>query len=313
MLNIKRVLVPTDLSPSARRAADVAAELAEPFEAEIQILHVTTGPEKGPLEDFFGFIVNHPRQQKKRERVVLERLEQDMRRHLGQPEPTIRHVERPGANVALTIIDFAVEADVDLIVMGTHGHRSLEHALGGTTGEVLRRAGRPVLTVRDYNHEPGTNGKRIVSSVLVPVDFSPASREAAAVARDLAALFEGQVTLLFVAEERSVPIFSDTGIPTFNTIRLEPEMVENAGEALRALYREVAGSDAEAQAVVRSGNPAREILAFAREHGTSLIVMSTHGQTGDEIFSLGSVTERVARRSLCPVLVLDPLGKSVLA
>jgi nucleotide-binding universal stress UspA family protein len=54
------------------------------------------------------------------------------------------------------------------------------------------------------------------------------------------------------------------------------------------------------------GDPASKILDFAREHGTTLIVMSTHGRTGATRLLRGSVAERVLRHSPVPVLLANP-------
>ncbi len=51
----------------------------------------------------------------------------------------------------------------------------------------------------------------------------------------------------------------------------------------------------------------QEIIKFAKANDVSLIVMSTHGRTGAKHFLLGSVAERVVRRSPCPVMVV-PAG-----
>ena len=52
------------------------------------------------------------------------------------------------------IVRYAREKDVDLIVMGTHGHTGLAHVLvGSVTEKVVRKAPCPVLTVRHPEHE----------------------------------------------------------------------------------------------------------------------------------------------------------------
>ena len=48
----------------------------------------------------------------------------------------------------------------------------------------------------------------------------------------------------------------------------------------------------------------QEIISFAETNNVSLIVMSTHGRTGAKHFLLGSVAERVIRRSPCPVMIV---------
>jgi nucleotide-binding universal stress UspA family protein len=55
---------------------------------------------------------------------------------------------------------------------------------------------------------------------------------------------------------------------------------------------------------VREGDPSREIVSFASIHEIDLVVMGTHGRGGFERLTLGSVTEKVLRRSPCPVLTV---------
>jgi nucleotide-binding universal stress UspA family protein len=56
-------------------------------------------------------------------------------------------------------------------------------------------------------------------------------------------------------------------------------------------------------ATVLLGDPAGEVVRWAREQGPDLLVLGTHGRTGIRRFILGSVAERVLREAPCPVLV----------
>ena len=52
------------------------------------------------------------------------------------------------------IVDVAKENGVDLIIISTHGYTGLSRALlGSTTEQVVRRAGCPVLVVREIEHD----------------------------------------------------------------------------------------------------------------------------------------------------------------
>lgn len=55
-----------------------------------------------------------------------------------------------------------------------------------------------------------------------------------------------------------------------------------------------------------AGEPAAEIVAFARERGVDLLVLGTHGRTGLEHALMGSIAERVVRKAHCPVLTVRP-------
>jgi nucleotide-binding universal stress UspA family protein len=54
------------------------------------------------------------------------------------------------------------------------------------------------------------------------------------------------------------------------------------------------------------GEPAHEILAFAKAQHADLVVIGTHGRTGLQHALMGSVAERVVRRATCPVLTVRP-------
>jgi nucleotide-binding universal stress UspA family protein len=54
------------------------------------------------------------------------------------------------------------------------------------------------------------------------------------------------------------------------------------------------------------GEPAAEIVTFAKENAVDLLVLGTHGRTGIEHALMGSIAERVVRRAHCPVLTVRP-------
>jgi nucleotide-binding universal stress UspA family protein len=302
VLTIRKILVPTDLSKSSRAAADIAADLGARFDASIDLLHVSQIHGEGPLQEWFRRMFNNPESRKEREQIVLRRLEMEMRRHRGSPEPRIRQVDIDAERVAPTIVGYASEKSCDLIVMGTHGNRSVDHALGGTAGEVLRTANRPVMVVRSRKEDEPVNFKRI----LVPIDFSAGSAQAIRVAGQLAEMYGAEVTACFVAEELTVPIFSDTGIPAVNRLAMNPEDVANAGRALKKFVHEHGGDGIVTSEHVLGGQPVREITGFASSKEVDLIVMTSHGHSEPSRVTVGSVTEGVARRAPCPVLILEP-------
>ena len=151
MINLKRILVPTDFSDHSHNALRYAAAFADKFGAEIFLLHVfqdlavsqpeavTVGPPiMAPIEQFMASA-----------QASLERLIKDSK-FAGL---TIHTEVRPGAPFE-EIVQFATDKDIDLIVMGTHGRGWLAHVLlGSVTEKVVRKAPCPVLTVRHHEHE----------------------------------------------------------------------------------------------------------------------------------------------------------------
>jgi nucleotide-binding universal stress UspA family protein len=64
-----------------------------------------------------------------------------------------------------------------------------------------------------------------------------------------------------------------------------------------------------AEAITATGPIADTIIAFAREKGADLIVMSTHGRTGPSRWLLGSVADRVVRGAGMPVMMVRPVER----
>ena len=139
--------------------------------------------------------------------------------------------------------------------------------------------------------------------IMFTTDFSPsvaaAEREAVRLARARGA----ELVLAHVAGEtpRLGSVLSTPEVRTvFESAR------QWAADALAKRVTELAAEGLTARSVVRSGEPADEIVRLADEEHADMIVMGTQGRTGLERLMLGSVAERVIRRSRCPVLTVRP-------
>lgn len=138
--------------------------------------------------------------------------------------------------------------------------------------------------------------------ILVPVDFSPHSREAIRTAADLATKYGSSLTLVHVFQP--VALTLPEGYVLFSAQQLVD--INDRFEALLASGKKDAQSDG-AQSVetaLLQGSPAPQIVEFAQRGGSDLIVMGTHGRTGIRHALMGSVAEHVLRRAPCPVLTV---------
>lgn len=150
-----------------------------------------------------------------------------------------------------------------------------------------------------------------IKNVLVPVDFSEHCTQALAHARALAQAHESELHLLHVVEETVFPSFYKMGEQVMygETASLR----ERAAEALSDCMEEPGPKLAADVAFhVEEGHPGEEIVRYAEEQDTDLIVISTHGMTGVERVLMGSVAQKVVRESPCPVFVVKAKGKSLL-
>jgi nucleotide-binding universal stress UspA family protein len=77
-----------------------------------------------------------------------------------------------------------------------------------------------------------------------------------------------------------------------------------ADAQLSLIAEELRSKGLSAAPLLRSGNPYKEIVNAAKQHGVGLIVIGSHGYTGLERLLLGSTADRVAQYAPCPVLVV---------
>jgi nucleotide-binding universal stress UspA family protein len=136
----ERVLLPTDGTPGTERAVEHALDVARQYGAELHVLYVAD-PNALPLDAHAQRVLAATREEGRQSvREITERAE---KRGVESAVGTVR--EGPPAG---TILDYADEHGVDLIVMGTHGRLHLDRYLGSVTDRVVRKADVPVLTVR---------------------------------------------------------------------------------------------------------------------------------------------------------------------
>jgi len=152
MIQLKRILVPTDFSEPSEQAATYAAEFARRFSAEeVHCIHVTDIPADlvatsayymtGPSEQFVDQVRDESR--KNLEAFAAKNL-------AGLPVQTAFLEGRP----FVEIIRYAREKRIELVVIATHGRSGLQHALFGSVAEkVVRKAPCPVLVVKRDERE----------------------------------------------------------------------------------------------------------------------------------------------------------------
>jgi nucleotide-binding universal stress UspA family protein len=148
MALIQKILVPVDFSESSRAALEYAAELARPFEATIDVVHVWQPPTfistaslpEAPTVDASLIELVRKNADEATARLAADAKKQGLPVREARAEPGVP---------ARTIVEIAKADGYDLVVIGTHGRTGLSHAVMGSVAErVVRHAQCPVLTVR---------------------------------------------------------------------------------------------------------------------------------------------------------------------
>ena len=146
MIALKKILVPHDFSDTSEAAVRYALALAQKFGAKVHLLHVSDKA-RFEMATEFPLGLDGTLEDAVRERLLKILTLQE---HIAL-KPILEF--RSGAPAA-EITRYAMEADIDLIVMGTHGRGFVAHAVLGSVAEkVVRTAPCPVLTVRNPQHE----------------------------------------------------------------------------------------------------------------------------------------------------------------
>jgi nucleotide-binding universal stress UspA family protein len=182
----------------------------------------------------------------------------------------------PGRDVSGPLLDRASEAD-ELVVASHGGSRAAGILLESTASVAVHRATVPVLVAR---RPP--EGAEFPHRVLVATDGSDAAERAVGLASDIARRHHSPLTI----------VAADPGDL--------PELEDAAARASEI----AAQRGLEPKIRLERGRPEECILEAAERDESSLIVLGSRGVTG--LRALGSVSERVAHRAHCSVLVVRP-------
>ncbi len=259
MLDINRILCPTDFSDASNHAAAHAEALALWYGSSITALHVYNPvflpvpalglagyrgepePDESMKADF------RSRLQSTFPQSRAGRIRLDTRIEVGPPP--------------IRIVAAATALPADVIVMGTHGASGLEYlVLGSVTEHVLRQAPCPVLTV-----PPRSRATSVLpfKRLLVPVDFSDWSLAAVEAAWSLAKEAEAHVTLLYSIAWATE---GEMGMPLPDEVPVGGHPKEGDIEArLWALVPDSVRDWCTPSVRVERGRPFREILRAADE------------------------------------------------
>jgi nucleotide-binding universal stress UspA family protein len=150
------------------------------------------------------------------------------------------------------------------------------------------------------------NGYR---TILFPTDFSDVAATALEHAKRLATAFSSQLHVLHVLEDPA------DGIWLEESYVLPEDLLRRREEGIRKRLNEVLSAEERerfsACFALEKGSPFVEIVRYAREKEIDLVVMGTLGRGPVAHMLLGSVADKVARRSSCPVLLVRAAARTI--
>jgi len=148
LLQLKKILVPTDFSEASNSAYRYALRFGQQFGAQLHVVHVSEpilSPQLAGLPPMPTF--------SEEEHAFAEnklRVWADSMKTMGvKTRTTLRN-----GLAAHEIVEAAKELDTDLIIIATHGYTGWKHfCIGSTAERVVRAAPCPVLVVREKEHQ----------------------------------------------------------------------------------------------------------------------------------------------------------------
>lgn len=283
----EKVLFPTDFSERAEIMLGCVASI--PQVRDVILLHVvkeTRYPMGAQIVDTLA--------KKTAERTLAEALD-----HLKTVNPDIRVTLDTTISPEIVdgILATAEKREVDLIVIGARGKSvKVGVLLGSVPSTLLCRISKTnVLVMRHKIIETltGTTYQKfcpmLFSRILCPTDFSRFSEHATALAGTMKGV--GELILLHVVPEGGSP--GETG-----------KAVQAAEARIGAVCDGLTAQGIRSQAIVTTGDPAKEIIKTAEEQDVSVIWISSYGKGCLHDFLLGSTVQDVAMNATRPVVVI---------
>ncbi|MGZ4818411.1 MAG: universal stress protein [Terriglobales bacterium] len=268
------ILALVDLSPATGDVLAWTRLFAEKTSAKVRILHVIWPPatrlgsqEEGAilLDEFEERRLDLRGSIKAHAQELLADIPFEMEVGVGHP-----------VKVALETI---AALRPGLIVLGSHGHDGITRSLLGSVAEnVVRESAFPTLIVKATDIEPA------LKTILCPVDLGDVAAQSLDTAAEMARVFGARLDVLRVLPQGP-----------------------NADEELKAMRQwvpEIVAQRCPTSESVHTGDTAEQIVVFARQHDSDLIVVGAEPRRFLEFTVLGRTTERVVRHGPCSVLVV---------
>jgi nucleotide-binding universal stress UspA family protein len=204
------------------------------------------------------------------------------------------------------IVRQSEEWGADLVVLGARGLGKVKRFLQGSVSDAVARHARcAVLIVKGRRRKFG--------SVLVAMDGSEDSFQAARFLQSLALPRQTRVRLLSVVERLRYPTTAPKAVQSQLVGMIKELEAERRGELDKVLERAAAQLEDKITRVTRytpTGDPADEIVATASAFDADLVVVGARGLGGLERALLGSVSEKVLHHARCPVLIVKQRSKA---
>lgn len=293
-----RVVLAYDGSEAAMRAAALAGSIRWPPQTSIRVTSVI---DRTPMLVPAPWAGGAPAAALELEDEATTYIEGELALVVAELEGKDRSVEAavPHGRPASILVDEATTIDADLLIVGSRGQGAIrELIMGSVSSEVIERAGCPVMVAR----------RTSVGGIVFATDGSDEAMAAEEILASWPMFDDVPIRVVSVAD---VMAPWHTGIAPTMYREVLASLAADVAEA-GAAHMQIAARSADrlreagrdAEGILRSGDPAGEIIEVARDQDADLIVLGSRGRTGLARLLLGSVARNVVHGSDASVLVV---------
>jgi nucleotide-binding universal stress UspA family protein len=302
-----RIAVGLDQSNTSAAAVDWVRELRQRADCDVTFLHLYW-----PVSEYARFGLTGPRNLFEADREVVGLLENALASTIGtlpgRGEVTLRILPNWGPP-GQRLVDEAVAAKADLLVLGTHHRHGFSRLLKGSTVPPALHAGSlPIVCVSPQPRPAAARRIPRLRSILAATDLSEGGNRsighAFALARTEGGSGGGIVHILYV-HERMLPTPA-YAYPPESSGSLRPDETKELRERLTALIpAEASGLGISTDVLVVDGGMAADVICQTAERlDVDAISVGSRGRGGVSNLVLGSVAARVLHEASRPVLVV---------
>ncbi len=288
---LQQNLVPLDGSELAETALARALALAEALLADIVLLRVAVPLSINLDPDLYQRLFFSGQNDAK---VDLNSI---------QSRPLFSSIQLKAETVvgkaAESIINYAQENEIDLIVMSSHGRSGINHwVYGSVVDKVLHQTAIAIAIIYPQVETELFAQKRL----LVPLGGSMQAEQALGPALRLAQAVSAELVLRRVTIMPLNPVGPVVGWPGSEAVMNENE--QEARAYLQRVQESLASGRIQIHTQITASSVAESIIDIADRLQVDLIVMSSHGRSGISRWVFGSVAEKTLRGAHCATLVI---------
>jgi nucleotide-binding universal stress UspA family protein len=289
MNQINNILVALSFETPEQAEINHALTLARLYNSKITFLSVIP-----PLSSNEQLEISAMSPQERLDKIVLDRRISLEKLSLQYDTYNIHnHVEI--GNPCEVIVQYAIQHQHDLIIIGTRPNKTLKEKLFGSTATaVLRRAPIPVLAVQPDHPQ---QYKRIMASVDISQDAEIINNKVITEALALSAADEGELHALSIIPSKMPAQDGQNPKMEAKKTLSEVSLKQNVDIPFPRLH-------------IGTGDPASTIDFSVKKHDIDLLVMGMASRTGIMGFFVGNLAERVIANVDCSILIVKPDGFS---